>query len=223
MSGTVYVQASPDGTWFASVAELPGAAARGATRDEAVAKAKQAFRDYLGMLELRGVSTEHWKALDPDTFGVREPAAAQTYDEDFRPLEEHELRDFLHQLEAVRSATLGLVRGLSSDELERRPTESTWSVREALEHVMFTEVGLVSKLEKWPLADGELPAFQAVHRLAFQRFTVMDPDDTKADHTILGRRFSVRKVMRRILEHEFEHQGHIREILAALGGDRAPE
>jgi hypothetical protein len=28
--------------------------------------------------------------------------------------------------------------------------------------------------------------------------------------------------MRRILEHEYEHMGHIREILSALGGDRQP-
>ena len=29
--------------------------------------------------------------------------------------------------------------------------------------------------------------------------------------------------MRRILEHEYEHLGHVQEILAALGSDRAPE
>jgi hypothetical protein len=29
--------------------------------------------------------------------------------------------------------------------------------------------------------------------------------------------------MRRLLEHEFEHYNHIREIMAALGGDRPPE
>jgi len=29
--------------------------------------------------------------------------------------------------------------------------------------------------------------------------------------------------MRRILEHEYEHLEHIKQILAALGGERAPE
>jgi hypothetical protein len=28
--------------------------------------------------------------------------------------------------------------------------------------------------------------------------------------------------MRRILEHEYEHLGHVHEILAALGSDRQP-
>jgi hypothetical protein len=29
--------------------------------------------------------------------------------------------------------------------------------------------------------------------------------------------------MRRMLEHEFEHYAHIKEIMAALGSDRPPE
>jgi hypothetical protein len=29
--------------------------------------------------------------------------------------------------------------------------------------------------------------------------------------------------VRRLLEHEYEHMEHIKEILAALGGHRAPE
>ena len=51
----------------------------------------------------------------------------------------------------------------------------------------------------------------------------MEPADTALDHRVMGRRWTTRKVMRRILEHEFEHLGHIKEILAALGSDRPPE
>ena len=36
MSGTIFVRATPDGTFAASVAELPGCFARGATREQAV-------------------------------------------------------------------------------------------------------------------------------------------------------------------------------------------
>jgi predicted RNase H-like HicB family nuclease len=221
-SGTIYVQRDPaDSTWDASIAELPGAFAHGATREEAVSRVKRAFHAYLELLEARGVSIDHWRSLDPETFAVREPEDRFIYPEDFdRPLEEHEIRDFLHRMEATRSALLSLVRGLSPEQLEQRPTETSWSVREALEHVMFTEVGLLSKLERWP--EREFATLQAVHRMAFQRFTVMEPGDA-IDHTILGRRWSTRRVMRRILEHEFQHIDHITEIISALGGDRAPE
>lgn len=222
MSGTIYVQAHPmDGTFTAHVLELPGCNARAGTREEAVARVKQSFRDYLSLLAERGMSVDHWNGLDVEAFEVKDAPARGVFPEDFRRLDEHEMRDFLRQLEVSRSALLAEVRGLSAEQLENHPAPSMWSVREALEHLMETEVALLSKLEKWP--DREFATLQAVHRMAFQRFTVMDPEDTGIDHTIEGRRWSTRKVMRRILEHEYEHLGHIREILAALGSDRPPE
>ncbi|MEK7284970.1 MAG: type II toxin-antitoxin system HicB family antitoxin [Chloroflexota bacterium] len=220
MSGTIYVQQSADGTWVADVLELPGCMARGASRDEAIANVRRTWGDYLELLRSRGVSTDHWNDLDPNTMVVKDPPARFTFPEDFRRMDEHELRDVLHRMEASRAALLALVRGLSAEDMERRPTETTWSVREALEHVMFTEVGLLAKLEKWP--DREFATLQAVHRMAFQRFTIMEPEDTGLDHEIQGQRWSPRKVMRRILEHEYEHLKHIREIIAAIGGDRQP-
>jgi len=218
MSGTIWVR-EQGGGFLATVEEVPGCVARGATKDEAAANARRAFRDYIALLEKYGVSAEHWKALDPATFAVKDFTVADWFEGDFRPLEEHELRDFLHQMEGSRSALLALVREMSPEDMERKPTADTWSVREALEHVMTTEATLVSRLERWPEPLGTL---QAVHRLAFQRFSVLEPDDTKLDHTVFGQRWSVRRVMRRILEHEYEHLEHVKQILAGLGGDRQP-
>jgi predicted RNase H-like HicB family nuclease len=216
----IYVQG--DGTyWLAHVPVLRGCIASGTTRDTAIANARRAFRAYLELLDARGVSIEHWKDLDPTTFEVRALPADRVVPEDVGRLEEHELRDFLHQFEASRAALLSVVREISADELERKPTDSMWSVREALEHVMLTEASLLSRLEKWP-AD-PYNTLQAVHRMAFQRFTIMEPPDTDLDHVVLGRRWTTRKVMRRILEHEFEHLEHIKEIVAALGETRPPD
>jgi len=217
---TIYVQGEGS-YWLAHVPVLRGCIASGTTRDDAIANARRAFRAYLELLDARGVSIEHWKDLDPNTFEVRDLAADRVVPEDVGRLEEHELRDFLHQFEASRAALLSLVRDIPADELERKPNETMWSVREALEHVMLTEASLLSRLEKWP-AD-PYNTLQAVHRMAFQRFTVMEPPDTDLDHVVLGRRWTTRKVMRRILEHEFEHLGHIKEIVAALGEDRSPD
>jgi predicted RNase H-like HicB family nuclease len=216
----IYVQGEGS-YWLAHVPVLRGCIASGTTRDEAIANARRAFRAYLELLDARGVSIEHWKDLDPNTFEVRDLPADRVVPEDIGRMEEHELRDFLHQFEASRAALLSLVREVSADELERKPIETMWSVREALEHVMLTEASLLSRLEKWP-AD-PYNTLQAVHRMAFQRFTVMEPPDTDLDHVVLGRRWTTRKVMRRILEHEFEHLGHIKEIVAALGAHRPPD
>jgi len=219
VSGTIWVR-DAGGSFLASVGEVPGCVARGATKDEAVANARRAFVDYVALLEKYGVSAEHWKQLDPASFAVRDHTPQEWFDDDFRQLQEHELRDFLHQIEGSRAALLALVRGIGSDEIEQKPDEATWSVREALEHIMASEAVLLSRLEKWP---DSLGALQAVHRMAFQRFSILEPEETKAEHRIFGQRWSTRRVMRRILEHEYEHLEHIREILAKLGSQRAPE
>src|SRR5438132_5399407 len=217
----IYVFQGEEAYWLAHVPVLRGRLASGTTRDEPLATARRAFRAYLELLDARGVSIQHWKDLDPNTFQVRDLPADRVVPEDIGGLEEHELRDFLHQFEASRAALLSLVREISAEEIERKPTETMWSVREALEHVMLTEASLLSRLEKWP-AD-PYNTLQAVHRMAFQRFTVMEPGDTELDHVVMGRRWTTRKVMRRMLEHEFEHLGHIKEIVAALGASRPPE
>jgi predicted RNase H-like HicB family nuclease len=217
VSGTIYVRESGP-SFLASVAELPGCVARGATKDEAVANVRRAFRDYLELLRERGIATDHWKDLDPDRFEVRD--GERLFPEDARGMEEHEIRDFLHRMEASRATLLAAVRGLSADEIERKPTAEMWSVREALEHVMNTEVTLLSRLERWP--DKDFATLQAVHRMAFQRFSILEPDDVVTEQTVMGSPWSTRKVMRRILEHEYEHLAHIKEILAALGSDRQP-
>jgi predicted RNase H-like HicB family nuclease len=209
---TIYYQG--EGSYYlAHVPALPGCVASGKTREEAIARARTAFGDYLKLLEARGVSIEHWKDLDPATFAAKPLPDDRVAPEDVGALEEHELRDFLHRFEASRSALLSLVRDLSPDEMERKPDKETWSVREALEHLMEGEVDFLSRLEKWPT--DPFNTLQAVHRMTFQRFTVMEPEDTALDHVVLGRRWTTRKVMRRILEHEFEHLEQIKEILGA--------
>ena len=216
----IFVVQSGDAYFLARVPVLPGANATGKTRDEAIANARKAFRAYRDLLDARGVSVERWKDIDPATLPVEDSQPTGMVPGDDAPLQEHEVRDFLHQFEASRAALISLVKGLSADELEKQPSETMWSVREALEHVMAADTEFLAKLEKWP--DDPFGTLQATHRIAFQRFSVMEPGDWK-DHTIMGRRWTTRRVMRRMLEHEYEHYGHIKEIMAALGGDRPPE
>ena len=216
----ILVRGSSHDYFLASVTALPGCVGTGTTREAAIANARKAFRAYRELLEARGVSAEHWKDIDPDTLPVEDTPASGLLPGEEVPLEEHEVRDFLHQFEASRAALISLVRGLSTDEIEKKPTEAMWSVREALEHIMETDIALLAKLEKWP--DDPFGALQAAHRIVFQRFSVMEASDW-VDHEVMGRRWTTKRVMRRLLEHEFEHYGHIKEIMAALSSDRPPE
>ncbi len=205
--------------WLADVPAFPGCIASGKTRDAAVANARRAFRAYRELLDARGVSVDHWKSLDPDSFAVRDMPESGLAPEDERPLEEHEIRDFLHLYEAQRAALIALVDRLPQSEMERRPEPASWSVRNTLEHIMTGTMTILSKLERWP--DDGFASLQATHRIAFQRLTVMEPRDTTGTKTVMGRPQTVRRVMRRLLEHDYEHYRQIEEIIAALG--RQPE
>lgn len=212
---TIYAFPTPDGTFLAAVAALPGCIARGATRDAAVAGVRRTFRDYVEMLARFGISTEAYAGLDPETFSVTNLEPGTTFPEDLRSADAAELAAFLKRMEASRSALLALVRPLTQEQLERKPSEEQRSIREILEHVMVTETALLSRLEPWP--GGGFATLQAVHRMAFQRFSVMEPEDTGGEHRIQGGRWTVRRVMRRILEHEYEHVLEIRERLTSQG------
>lgn len=212
----IYATEAQPGYFLAIIPILPGCVASGKTRDEAIAKARRVFHDYRALLEAHGVAIDHWKDLDAETLPVGELENAPLVPGEDRPFEEHEIRDFIHQYEASRAAVMALVSKLTVDRLEQKPNDDTWSVRQALEHMMTTDIALLSRLEKWP-AD-PLSSYQGVHRLIIQRFSVMEPDDWR-DHTIMGRRWTTKRVMRRLLEHEFEHYQHIREIIAALPKD----
>jgi predicted RNase H-like HicB family nuclease len=213
----IYVIESRPGYWLASIPTIMGCNASGKTREEAIANSRRAFRAYLELLDARGVSVEHWKGLDADRFPVAE-SDGPLFPEDQLPLEEHDLRDFLHVFEAQHAALIALAGSISAEELERAPDADTWSVRAALEHMVATQATLLGRLEKWP--DDPFNTVQAIHRVVFQRFTVMEPNDTKGVKVISGRPWTVRRVMRRILEHEWEHFGHVQEIIAALARDR---
>ena len=213
----IYVTEARAGYWLASIPRVMGCNASGKSREEATANARRAFRAYLELLDARGVSIEHWKDLDPDTFPVAE-AAGPLFPEDQLPLEEHDLRDFLHVFEAQHAALIALAGEVSADELERAPDPDAWSVRQALEHMLATQATLLSRLERWP--DDPFNTLQSVHRVISQRFVAMDAEDTKGLKVIMGRPWTVRRVMRRLLEHEWEHYGQIRETIDALERSR---
>ena len=216
MSGpSIYVAEAGTGYWLATIPAIMGCNASGKTRDEAISNVRRAFRAYLELLDARGVSVEHWKGLDADRFEVApNPPESPLFPEDKKPLEEHDLRDFLHLFEVQQAALIALVDQLSLEDMERKPDAETWSVREALEHMMTSQAALLSRLEQWP--KDPFNTLQAIHRIVFQRFTVMDAAETTVVKTIRGRPWTVRRVMRRILEHEWEHYGHVKEIIAAL-------
>src|SRR4051812_12582552 len=216
----IYVTEAQKDYWLASIPAVMGCNASGKTRDEAIANARRSFREFIALLESRQTDVEHWRGLDPEKFAVAEQVSSPLFPEDERPVEEHELRDFLHVFETEHAALMSLLASVAPDDIERQPDAETWSVREALEHMMTTEVALLSRWEKWPT--DPYNTLNSVHRLVAQRFAVMGASQAAGIKTIRGRPWTVRRVMRRLLEHEWEHYGHIKQIIDALGRNPRP-
>ncbi len=209
---TIYVRGSGE-YWIANIPAVTGCNASGKTRDEAVANVRRSFAEYLDLLHSRGVTVEHWRGLDASKFAVAD-AASPMLPEDQAPVEEHDLRDFLHVFEAQHAALIALAGSLSAAEMERKPDDATWSPRQALEHIVESQALFLARLEAWP--DDPFNTVQSQHRMVAQRFAVMEPAETTATRVIQGVPWNARRVMRRILEHEWEHYGHLKEIVAAL-------
>ena len=210
---TIYVTKRDDGTYYAVLPALPGCAADGATRDEAVDRCRGAIDAYLALLRERDVRIEH-DALDRAPIEVRDAPEPNTVPEDFAPLEEHELRDFLHRFEALHALLIERVEALSQEQLERKPAGDEWSLRELLQHVSEAEILLLSRMEPWPR--GGFPTLNTVRRAVVQRFSVLDAREAQGEHTILGRRWTTKKVARRLLEHIFEHVRQAEAIAAEV-------
>src|SRR5258708_5835623 len=136
----IYATEAQPGYFLAIIPILPGCVASGKTRDEAIAKARRVFSDYRALLEAHGVAIDHWKDIDPEKLSVGELETPPLVPGEDQPFEEHQLRDFLHQYEASRSAVIALVAKLSPDQMEKVPNDGAWSVRQALEHMMTTDI-----------------------------------------------------------------------------------
>jgi len=184
------------------------------TRDEAIANARRAFRAYLELLTPR-VSIEHWKDLDPNTFQVLTASGSR------RARRHRGWRSTSSATSCISSslarALLSLVREISRRRSSGKPTETMWSVREALEHVMLTEASLLSRLEKCR------PTRTTPYRRPSHGVPTIHGDgarDTELDHlSWVGADDSQGHAA--ILEHEFEHLGHSRDR-RRVGASRPP-
>jgi uncharacterized damage-inducible protein DinB len=133
-------------------------------------------------------------------------------------------------LALVHASPTGAGPSLPDDLLDWQPDPESWSLRRVLRHVGDAEEWYVSRLvspETLPAEwehDQELPLFEFLEMercTAIARLQQLTPDERSrvsypaqwTDHP--DEPWTTRKVLRRFLEHEREHTGQARDILAA--------
>jgi uncharacterized damage-inducible protein DinB/predicted RNase H-like HicB family nuclease len=223
---------------MAHVPTLPGCIARAASRDEALQRTPDAIRETSAWLRRHGEPAP--AAEDPIEIEVAgECSGAGPFDPgntaallppDLDPLAPEEMERAFCLMAYSRADLLALTRDLPDNVLDWQPDPESFSIRRTLRHVGNAEEWYVSRLvppetlpPEWEHDEGP-PIFEFLEmerRTAIERLRQLTSEERKAtfhptawtDHP--EEPWTTRKALRRFLEHEREHTGQVREILAA--------
>jgi len=233
----VYLEIADDGRCMAHVLGLPGCIVRALSRDEALCRLPNAIRDYHAWL------CRHGEPAPPDEepveievagestgFGPFDPGdAAALFPPDREFVTPEGMEHHFRLMAYARADLLALVRDLPDEVLDWQPDSQSFSIRRLLRHVGNAEEWYVSRLvlpetlpPEWE-HDEDLPVFEFLEmerRTAVARLRQLTEEERSGvfypahwtQHP--EEPWTVRKVLRRFLEHEREHIAQVREILA---------
>ena len=221
----VCLEVGEDGTCMAHVPELPGCFAVGSTREETLERLRGAITECLTWL------AEHREAPAPSAESeqveievVEEVSTADSYPRkpsepvalfaaDQEPISHHDLQTAVRLMEHARRDLLEFLQGVPDDLLRWRTGPDEWSIAETLLHMANVEASYLARLEE-ESQQSPFPQLTAVRSWAYHRLSRLTEAELSRLTTHRGEKWSVRKVVRRFLEHDREHTAYIRSLLA---------
>jgi predicted RNase H-like HicB family nuclease/uncharacterized damage-inducible protein DinB len=225
---SLYLESGPQRKkTLAHVLDLLGCVVQADTTDEAVAAAPDAIRAYLDYLG------RHGEKIDPDDEIEARIAEHNTegmfsgqaiWPQDLKPLAPAALARYIRWLEWSRADLLALVQGFDEKRLREKPAKGR-SLRDVLVHVLDADKSYVYALvgplktmgDPTNAADrGDLDlriALKEARAAAIDRLKTLTPAERTRVRKSGQSTYSAFRVIRRMLEHEWEHR---REIAARL-------
>ena len=232
----VYLEIDSDNRCMAHVPDLPGCIARALGREAALHKLREAIYEYHAWLHRHGEFALRYEepiemevAEESIGFGPFDPGdAASLFSLDLRTLSREEMEVYFRLMIYSRADLLDLVRNLPEETLDWKPIPESFTTRRLLRHIGNAEEWYVSRLvpietlpPEWE-HDEELPIFEFLEmerRTALDRLRrLAEPDLDEVFYSTHWTQhpeepWTVRKALRRFLEHEREHTDQVREIL----------
>lgn len=213
------------------VIELLGCVAGGPTTEEALEQTPAAIRAFRRFLARFGASSDlddeiELRIAEHVTEGVwlgnGDPSLV--FEPDLAPLTPEDTEDYINRLEWMRADMQALVSGLSPEQLVLKPVAGR-SIQAILEHVLESEYAYMrafGKLEGLPgtgsivkKRQGEvLDWLGIVRQKEFERLRSLSQKERSEPFVHWKYTRTARKVMRRMLEHNWEH---LMELKARLG------
>ena len=227
MRYAVGVEALADGPALAHVLDLPGCMGRGATPQAALERLFVAIPAYWTWLGDHGVAVPPVEALGPVTLAVvdlvwgsapqgpRERSAL--FAPETEPCTAAQIALGLTRLAYSRADLLALLEPLSAAEwVAPRPDSSPFAAR--VQEIAAADHWLVSRLGLPPPVSADpdpLLTLHATRAVTAARLAALSPDECATIYVLDGERWTVRKVLRRMLEHECEQVAQLGTLLAA--------
>lgn len=228
--------------WYAHVVELPGCFSRGASRGEALGSLPGAVEGRLGWLRYRGLACPACSGFSvvEERGGIpglgESGGTVALFQTDLATVDAATLGEAVRLMTLSRGELLGVVGGLTEDELDAEPVPGKRTVRRDISHIVNAEEWYVSRLgpryqrvyEEGLRAIRGRRRLSAVERLGATRLPMIAALEAALAESRQGpftrRRYArhpeevwtLGKVLRRFLEHEGEHLGTINKTLGAL-------
>jgi predicted RNase H-like HicB family nuclease len=226
----VFLESNRAGRTIAHVPELPGCVVRGETPQEAAGSILDAVAQHLDWLgahrgralrlpqnaQLRVVGTVPGGA--PTGSGSR-GALLPT---DTIPVGATERMEHLKRMKSSRADLLEIVSRVPAELLVFRPTPRQRTIREILQHVADAErvyLARLFKLSRFPTQPTALDRLRIVRQAVYKLLPRCNLSRGNRKVIVYGEPWTLRKVLRRFLDHEREH---ILEIECRLHLKRLP-
>jgi predicted RNase H-like HicB family nuclease/uncharacterized damage-inducible protein DinB len=224
----LYLESGPQRkSTLVHVVDLLGCACFGPTTDEAIAATPDEIGAYLRYLKRHGEKVDPSAPIktrvaehitEGDFLGHGSPQAV--YAPDRRPLTTSELATYVRRLAWSRADLLALVKGASAKVLDAKPPKGR-SLRDILLHVLGADSGyLASALGAVKAVNAPMNAamrgdldvrigLKEARDAAIERLRTLTPAERAfvKEHPSGAR--TMRKAIRRMLEHEWEHRREI--------------
>jgi predicted RNase H-like HicB family nuclease len=212
----VYLDVEDQGGPLARIPALPGCAARGRTKEEALSNVKDLLTDYLALF---GKENKSLPASVADVELDVHETEALIFPEDKVPLKPEEVGTLLRKMELSRQALLDTVSSLSDEVLAWKPDEDAWPIKQILEHIANAEWWYIQRLQDWPRDPFE--RLEATHRYLLSELGGLGSEELNRVTTHHGQKWPPRKVLR-LLPTYYQFQNGIieKELTALTKGDK---
>jgi uncharacterized damage-inducible protein DinB len=213
------------------VLDLLGCIANGPTTEEALARTPAAIDNYRRFFSRHGakvvVVTEIMtEKANHNTEGIwlgnGDPSLL--FEPDLLPLIEQDAEEFIQRLEWMWAELVALVGGLNEGQVDEKPLPKGRSIRSILEHILESEYAYMyafGRPEGLPALgsivkkkEGTLLAWMAyVQSVEYERLRSLTWEERSEPFIHWKYTRTARKVMRRMLEHRWEHLMELQERL----------